>query len=411
MQWYDYMAGIAVFGQVLFLYQAGRHYRFAVSKVARKRDMAAKPTVALVIPCKGLDSDFDANITSFLSLDYDNYRLFFVVGDASDPAYEELRALVNRMGTAAKAKQVQVLVSGPCTSCSQKIHNLLYAIEHVPDDTEILVFADSDAQVHRDWLARIIWPLRHTKCGVATGYRWFVPARNNLATLVLSALNAVVAQLLGNSAFNRAWGGSMAMRLADFRRLGLPQIWRNTLSDDLSVSGAVKKAGMKVTFVPSCLVASHETTTWSRLFEFCRRQFLITRVYSPTAWWLGLASSIGSVAGLWGLILLAICKWQSGPENWPIYTAAAAIFLAGQVLRAILRQATAFRLLPEHASELRPAAATDILGCWLWSPLLLVLMLSSAFGRTITWRGIRYRLVSRTQIEVLSNGRAEAARP
>ncbi len=409
MHWYDYMAWIAVLGQLLFLYQAGRHYRFAVAKAGRVRGLVAKPMAALVIPCKGLDSSFHANISSFLRLDYENYRLFFVVGDSSDPAYRELHALVNQTAATAGTRQVQILVSGPCTSCSQKIHNLLHAIKHVPDDTEMLVFADSDAQVHSDWLARLVWPLRNAKNGVATGYRWFVPTQGNMATLVLSALNAAVAQLLGNSGFNRAWGGSMAMRLADFHRLGLPQVWQKTLSDDLSVSHAVRKAGMKIAFVPSCLVASHEATTWSRLFEFSRRQFLITRVYSPAAWGLGLLSSLGSVAGLWGLIALAVYRWQSGNADWPHYAGLAAAFFAGQILRAVLRQATAFRLLPEHASDLKPAAVADILGCWVWAPLLLVLMLSSAWGRTITWRGIRYRLVSRTETEVVNKGQPATA--
>jgi hypothetical protein len=317
---------------------------------------------------------------------------------------------VDRRSDACIARTIQILVSGPCTSCSQKIHNLLYAIEHVPDDTQILAFADSDARVHSDWLTRLVWPLRKPECGVATGYRWFVPMRNNLATLVLSALNAAVAQLLGNSGFNRAWGGSMAVRLEDFRRLGLPQLWQKTLTDDLSVSGTVRKAGMKVTFVPSCLVASHDDTTWPRLFEFGRRQFLITRVYSPGAWWLGLVSSIGSVAGLWGLVAWALYARRSGAAHSLAYAAAAGVFFAGQILRAILRQATARSLLPEHASSLKAAAVADILGCWLWSPLLLALMLSSAFGRTITWRGIRYRLTSPTETQVLQTATSKACR-
>jgi ceramide glucosyltransferase len=419
MHGYDYIVLAALLGQMLYLYQAGRNHRYAAGKAGRNRELKTRPRVALVVPCKGLDSDFRANIRSFLHLDYGNYQVFFVVGDASDPAYAELQAIADastpkptshlELGTSHSP--IQLLVSGPSTSCSQKIHNLLYAIERLPDDVEIIVFADSDAQVHRDWLTRLVWPLRHENCGVTTGYRWFVPIRNNLPTLVLSALNATVAQLLGNTGFNRAWGGSMAMRLADFRRLGLPEVWKRTLSDDLTVSNAVKKAGMKITFVPGCLVASHEETTWPRLLEFARRQFLITRVYSPLAWGLGLLSSVGSVLGLWGLIALALCAWQANLPKWPAYAAAAGVFFAGQILRAVLRQAVAFRLLPEHASRLKTAAWADIAGCWLWSPLLMALLLSSAFGRTITWRGIRYRLFSPTRTEVMSNGRAETARP
>ena len=334
MHWYDYMVGIAVLGQMLFLYQAARHYRFAMAKANRTRGLAAQPMAALIIPCKGLDSDFHANMNSFLNLDYDNYRVYFVVGDASDPAYGELRAIVDRWGSAAGTRQVKILISGPCASCSQKIHNLLYAIKHIPDDTEMLVFADSDAQVHRDWLARLVWPLRNSKHGIATGYRWFVPTQNNLASLVLSALNAAIAQMLGNTGLNRAWGGSMAMRREDFHRLGLPQIWEKTLSDDLSASRAVRKAHMKVTFVPSCLVASPVVTTWPRLLEFGRRQFLIARVYSPIAWSFGLISSLASVVGLWGLLALVVYAWRVDAPYGPLYAAALAVYFVGQILRS-----------------------------------------------------------------------------
>jgi len=71
-------------------------------------------------------------------------------------------------------------------------------------------------------------------------------------------LNAKIAQQLGNTRFNQAWGGSMAIRVDVFRKVGLDKIWPKVLSDDLSLTYAVKKAGMKLAFVPTCLVASYE---------------------------------------------------------------------------------------------------------------------------------------------------------
>jgi hypothetical protein len=77
------------------------------------------------------------------------------------------------------------------------------------------------------------------------------------------------------------------------------------------------------------------------------------------------------------------------------------ILLAGQIVRAVLRQTMAARILREYRDQLKPAAVADIVGGWLWSLLLLLLILSSAFGRTIRWRGIRYRLHSPGRTEVL----------
>lgn len=402
MEWYDNIAWTAIVVQLVFIYYAVRNYRFALAKYNRKTTEVYHPRTALVIPCKGIDPAFDTNIRSFLGQMYANGRLFFVVGEKTDPAYERLRQLIDESRSNPHAQEAQILVAGASTICSQKIHNLLYVIDRLPSEFEVLAFADSDVCVRPDWLEQLVWPLRRGKCGVSTGYRWFVPTRNNLATLALSAVNASIAQLLGNSRFNHAWGGSMAIRRTDFENLGLSTTWRTTLSDDLSLSQAVKRAHMSVVFVPGCLAASCESTTWPKLYEFCRRQFLITRVYAPITWLLGLFSSVGSVLGLWGTAALAYHAWTIRADHFLLYLAVPVIFFTGHVTRAILRQLMIVRLLQEHTARLKPAIYADIFGFWLWSLVLLGFILSSAVGRTIRWRGIDYRLVSSTRTKVIS---------
>jgi ceramide glucosyltransferase len=403
MQWYTPIAWTAILAQLLASYYAVRNYQYARSKYERKRQPVPEPLVALIIPCKGLDAQFQMNIASFLKQDYSNYRLVFVVEEKTDPAYAKLCELKETLGRRSKASDIQILVAGPSASCSQKIHNLLYALDRAPDSAQVFAFADSDVCVHEDWLSRLVWPLRQPGRGAATGYRWFIPTKNNLASLAMSAINAGVAQLLGNSRLNHAWGGSMAICAEDFRRLHLEQVWRSTLSDDLSLSHMVKQAGMKVIFVPGCLVPSFEETTWSGLYEFGRRQFLITRVYVPGTWWAAFLFSLGSVAGLWGGLAMAGYAAATHAEQILLYAAVPALFFAGQVLRAMLRQLMAVQILSEYGPQLWRAAAADVLGCWLWSVLLLVFILSSAFGQTIRWRGIRYRLIGPTQTEVLGH--------
>ena len=401
MNWYYYIAWLVVGAQLLFTYYAVRNYRYALAKFDQRTGAVYRPRVALIVPCKGLDPQFAANIRSLLCQEYRDYQVHFVVQDRSDPAYAELCRIRDQLVGRSTAPRVEILVAGPSTACSQKIHNLLHAIDRLDNGIEVLAFADSDVCVRDDWLARLVRPLRKPKRGVTTGYRLFVPIRNNLATLGLSAINAGVAQMLGNSRFNHAWGGSMAVRLADFRRLGLPEIWKHTLSDDLSLSVAVKRAGMIVTFVPACLVASYESTNWLRLYEFCRRQFLITRIYAPLTWALGLLSSLGSVLGLWGTAAVAVYAGSVDAEHAGFFAMIPLVFLAGQLLRVILRQSMMARLLKDQAHSLRAASLADVLGFWFWSLLLLAFIVSSAFGRTIRWRGIRYRLISPTETQVL----------
>jgi len=396
MDWYYYIALAAILSQLVFLFQMYRNHRYALAKYKRKR-LWYRPRTALIVPCKGLDSDFQKNITSFFNQDYENYLLWFVVADKSDPAYGELCNLKNQLSQSSKAQDVQVFVAGQGQSCSQKIHNLLYCYNRIGDDVELLAFADSDVCVRSDWLSHIVYPLRQPKNGAASGYRWFIPKKNNLATLALSAVNAKIAQLLGNTHFNQAWGGSMAIRVDVFRRVGLDKIWPKVLSDDLSLTYAVKKARLKVAFVPACLAASYESTTWPKLFEFGRRQFLITRINAPRAWWLGLCSCLYSVLGLWGGAALAIYAAKTGEQNLSLFAAVPILFFAGQLASAILRQRMIGKLLKKDLPKMKAASAADILFSWLWSLLLLFFIITSAVGRTIVWRGIRYKLLGPTE--------------
>ena len=400
MIWYYFIASAIVLLQVLFLIQVYNNYRYALSKYERKRSWY-RPRTALIVPCKGLDSAFQQNITSLFNQDYENYLLWFVVAEESDPAYDELCKLKNRLSRSSKASDVQLLVAGQGHSCSQKIHNLLYCYERITDDIEVLAFADSDVCLRSDWLSHIVYPLRQSKNGAASGYRWFIPKKNNPASLALSALNAKIAQLLGNTRFNQAWGGSMAIRVDLFRELALDKIWPKALSDDLSLSYAVKKVRKKVAFVPACLVPSYESTAWAELFKFARRQFLITRVSNPKTWWFGLCSSLYSVLALWGTAAAAIYAAATGQKNLLFFAAVPILVLACQMGRAIVRQKMAGKLLKQDLLKMRFARAADIGLFWVWSLLLLLLIISSAFGRTLTWRGIRYKLLGPTETIVI----------
>ena len=89
MDWYFYIALSAIISQLLFLFQTVNNFRYALSKYRKKRSWQ-QSQVALIVPCKGLDSDFQKNISSFFAQDYANYHLWFVVADQSDQAYSEL---------------------------------------------------------------------------------------------------------------------------------------------------------------------------------------------------------------------------------------------------------------------------------------------------------------------------------
>jgi ceramide glucosyltransferase len=407
MDWFIYIAWLLIISQALFSLMAFNNYRYALLKYKRE-GFGYTPRVALIIPCRNVDANFEQNISSFYKQDYEDYLLWFVVGDTSDPAYSELCKIKERLAAQTNAKDIRVLVSGVGQTCSQKIHNLLYAYQRITNDVEVLAFADSDICVKSNWLGLLVHRLRLEKTGAMTGYRWYVPQENNFATLALVAINAKIAQLLGNTIFNQAWGGSMAIKVKTFRELGLDKIWQKAVSDDLSLSRAVKRAHKKIEFAPGCLVATTESTTWAKLFEFGRRQFIITKVAAPKTWCFGLFSSIYSLLGSWGGIALAIYAAKGHNPYILLFAIVPILFFAAQFIRAVLRQSMAAKLLADDWPRLRISAVVDVVFFWLWTPLILVLILTSAFGRTIRWRGIRYKLIGPTETIVLKSRTSSA---
>lgn len=404
MDWYHYIALVMIITQLLFAIQMVRNYKYVLKKFQKERT-SYRPRTVLIIPCKGLDLNFEKNITSFFKQDYENYLLWFVVEDQEDPAYGKLCQLKKQLEQNSKAKLVQILIAGKGQQCSQKIHNLLHCYRSIGEDVDVMAFADSDICVHSDWLSHIVYPLRKENCGASSGYRWFIPKKNNLATLALSSVNAKVAQLLGNTHFNQVWGGSMAIRVETFRKLGLEKIWEKSLSDDLSLSISVKKARLKVAFVPACIAASYEITSWKKLFEFGRRQFLITRIHAPGTWWFGLLCSLYSVLGLWGSIALAAYGFSINAKYQTLLVGLPAVFFLGQMSRAILRQKMISKVLKEHLSRMKYAIAADIIFFWAASIIMLVFIVSSAIGRTIKWRGILYKIQRSTNTIVVAKAK------
>lgn len=194
----------------------------------------------------------------------------------------------------------------------------------------------------------------------------------------------------------------MAIRAETFRKLGLEKIWAGTISDDLSLTTAVKKENLLVAYVPACLVASFQQCNWPGLFEFGRRQFLITRINRPGVWWFGITGAFYTIAGQW--VPLAAILLATGLKSDTVnqLLTITITFFGCEFIRAILRQKMALTLLMEERKKLIFSAASDIVLCWLWTIVAFVLMISSAFGRTICWRGLKYKLTSPSNTTILT---------
>ena len=351
---------------------------------ARKR--VFEPPAAVIVPVKGRDDRLDEHIHGLLHQDYPQYRLILVVESEDDPAYA---ALQQNAAIEASERDVQLLVAGWAKRGGQKVHNLLHAVRHLRDADEVVAFADADAVPHDQWLRRLIWPLRFEEAGAVTGYRWLVPADGHLASQVASVINSSVATLMGPPRRNHVWGGSTALRRQTLEAANLTELWDGALSDDYQLTRAVSKMKLKVIFAPQCLVASPVRFTWSRLLEFGRRQYVVTRVYWPGLWMLAIAFFSLYLAG-WISAVAAAISTTSG-WAWPLM--AMAVVYAADYARGRTRGKAIRALFDEQTvQQLRPAMALDLWATPLWMAVHALCVWASAFGRRIKWAGVTYDL-------------------
>jgi ceramide glucosyltransferase len=242
--------------------------------------------------------------------------------------------------------------------------------------------------------------------GATTGFRFYVPADRRLPNVMVTIINAAVAALLGPGWRNIAWGGSMALRRADFFAFGVDQAWQHALSDDYVLSWCVKnQAKKKIQFVQGCLVGSVADFSWTAFWEFAARQYRITKVCAPGVWLAAVAAAKLYLIGLaypllfFLLSVAGIVPHKSGGIDYLLGVMFLALYVAN-ILRGWYLLQGGIAALPGQAEKLGAARFWFTLGYPASLFVNLLALLKSASGRAIEWRGVRYTLHNRLETTV-----------
>jgi ceramide glucosyltransferase len=384
------LGGLAIVQAVLVAAQSHEHRRFVHSRLAELEECHPSGRAILFVPCRGRDVGLDDNLASLFSQDYDDYEIRFLVETPSDPAC----GVIGRVAAEYPQRVSRIVFTGKATDCGQKVHNLLRGTERLPAEVEYLAFADSDARLRPHWLRALVYRLRREEVGAVTGYRWFVPMRATPANLLATSANAGIGMLLGRGNPNLVWGGSWAVRRDRFEQLGIRRAWHGKLNDDLVVTGIVRRAGLRVEYEPACAVASPLDMRVAEMFDFARRQYLQARFYLPRFWLGGLLLATFVLAALLGSIAAAVSLWLAGSvAAWPA-AATAGVLYASWVYRGVYRVRLSAELFPEYQDRLWTVRLLDLFGGPATAVVNWLIFASTAFGQTLVWRDIHYRLDS-----------------
>jgi ceramide glucosyltransferase len=369
-------------------------------KMARRRASAGPglytPRVALICPVKGLEDNLEANLLALTQFDYPQYEIFFAIATAEDPAFRVLERVV-----AGSKRPAHIIRAGRALDCSDKVHNLTAAVGQVGDQFEVLVFADSDGRPSRRWLTRLVAPLKDEAVGAATAFRWLLPKGNGFWSALASAWSASAATYLGEGKRNFCWGGGTAIKRQRFEELRILNSWKGAVSDDYALTRALQNNGLRIAFAPECLVPSSPTFNFKSFLEFTNRQLIITRIYAPKLWWVAFIGHLFYCAA----ILLGIASWFVGSMmGLPSvqFLVLALILPIFASVRGVLRLVAVLELLPDLREQLLSEG-------WVWvllAPLVPFVYLYNAlvamFTRKITWRGIRYELISPLRTRIIA---------
>jgi cellulose synthase/poly-beta-1,6-N-acetylglucosamine synthase-like glycosyltransferase len=360
-------------------------YARRATRSLRSAPPSKRPEVLLIVPCCGDEDGLSANLKALLDQEYERLSVRFVVAGPDDGAVSTIEGLRERY-----PGRSGLVVAGPGHGHGQKVHNLLAALDAGPLP-EVLAFADSDGRPEPGWLAGLVDELARPEVGVASTYRFYRPVPQGFATLLRSVWNLSVLALLGDHDRNFAWGGSMAIRRDVFDRVRVRDAWRGALSDDYALTHAVRRAGLRVAFVPEVLVGSESATSLGSLLAWVARQISITRVYWPLLFWLAAASSLGSAT------FLVLAPIVGGPLHLWLVAAVLALGITAGGLRAL----AVSRLAAQWSAEIRRLLWAYALVSPLAGLVTAAGVLRALASRRIEWRGTRYEMRSPHETLVL----------
>ncbi len=321
-------------------------------------------------------------------------RLLVVLEAASDPA----AAVVARLAPSLPFP-VEVLTCGTNDGRGQKSTALIAAAGHIGPADAAVVLLDADIAPPPDWLGLLLAPLENGRADVVTGGRWHGlaspgrPAGWRRHVMVWLERSIALGPRLG--ARRVFWGGSTAMLAASFRALDLPRTLDRALADDLALSAAGQRLGLRVLVRRALLLPTPPEGDEAGVAAFEKRQMQLLRLYCP---WLWLALAGLLLAEMAGLPLLALAlAGLAPPLAWAALAAQCLAGLAralahdGVTRRLGLRDPPAARLVQLALGALRPLAA----------PLALPMLLGSAVGRRVRWRHVEYEVAADGRPRVL----------
>jgi ceramide glucosyltransferase len=352
-------------GYALF---ASRQVKRHLSRPHQRFNPARQPSVTILKPLHGAELGLYANLESFCLQDYSG-RVQIVCGvhDIGDQAVRVVRDLQR----AYPAIDISLVVDNRLHGENRKVCNLVNMQASIRG--EVVVLSDSDIRVGRTYLAEVVAPLADPAIGfvtclytgAATGSLW---SRLSAMGINYQFLPNVLAGLRLGMA-HPCFGATVALRRHVLEEVGGFSILADQLADDYDLGRAVRDAGYRGHVAARAVVHACDERGGSELWSHETRWSRTIRLIDP----FGFGGSAVTYALPWAIIG-CILAFSPAAIIGLLAVAWARLHLAHVVDRATHTRAAPLYLLPLR----------DLFS--------FAVFLSAFSGRSVSWRGRRYRV-------------------
>ncbi|MCR6632768.1 MAG: bacteriohopanetetrol glucosamine biosynthesis glycosyltransferase HpnI [Magnetospirillum sp.] len=347
---------------------AGMTFQLAAGRLAarfasrRPPPTGHRPPVTLLKPLCGAEPGLADDLATFWRDDWPGLRMVCGVGDADDPAVEAVRTLQARL----PAADIRLVVGGPARAGNAKVANLMNMLPHA--GAGILVMADSDMRAGPGYLEAVVGALAAPDAGLATCLYVGRPEQGLPSRLGAMGINhgflpsVLVGRALGRS--DGCFGATMALARDTLDQAGGLAACAEVLADDYQLGRAVRGTGRSIALAPTLVDTRVDESGWGDLAAHELR-------------WSRTIASVAPLAALASVVTQPALAWAALPTvAWPLLPAALAC--RWWAVRA-----------QERALGL-PTAPLWLIVLRDW--LSLALFTAALCGRSVTWRGRRYRI-------------------
>jgi len=371
--WLSVTASLVAVAGCGFLVTATILVARAAGSPARPRAVVV-PAVTVLKPLHGDEPGLLANLGSFYSQDYPGpIQVVFGVQDPGDGAV----AVVEQLRKTQTGCDLDLVIETKVHGLNRKVSNLVNMAPRIRHD--VVVLADSDMRVERDYLSRVTAALDEPGVGAVTCLYYGVPVAGMWSSLSALAINAhFLPGVVFGSALGLArpcFGSTLALRRQTLGEIGGFIAFVDCLADDYAMGAALRARGYAIS-IPPFAVAHMCTEASAR--DFWRHELRWARTIKSIDP-IGYAGSILAHPLPWALIAALL---GAGSTAFLPAIAIAVVSIGCRV--ALLRQVERVYALPPQAYWLVPAR--DLLS--------FILFVVSFFGRDVSWKGHRYRMVA-----------------